>query len=53
MEYQHLDDRAIAQVKLAEVDLQAQIQVSDTGKGITVTFLPYVFDIFQNLPDTL
>jgi PAS domain S-box-containing protein len=32
---------------LEQVDSQAQITVSDTGKGISQKFLPYVFDYFR------
>ncbi|BAY21345.1 multi-sensor hybrid histidine kinase [Calothrix sp. NIES-2100] len=35
------------EIRLAAVDSQAQIQVSDTGKGISAEFLPYVFDYFR------
>jgi PAS domain S-box-containing protein len=35
------------EVRLEEVDGYAQIIVSDTGKGIELEFLPYVFDSFQ------
>jgi PAS domain S-box-containing protein len=35
------------EVKLAQVDSYAQITVSDTGKGISPEFLPYVFDYFR------
>ncbi|WP_432813045.1 PAS domain S-box protein [Pantanalinema sp. GBBB05] len=35
------------EVRLEPVDHQAQITVSDTGKGIPANFLPYVFDYFR------
>ncbi|MEG4939607.1 PAS domain-containing protein [Microcoleus sp. F4-D5] len=35
------------EVRLAQIERQAQIQVTDTGKGITPDFLPYVFDHFR------
>jgi PAS domain S-box-containing protein len=35
------------EVTLEQLDLQAQITVSDTGKGICPAFLPYVFDYFR------
>jgi PAS domain S-box-containing protein len=34
-------------VSLKRVDSYAQIQVKDTGKGITSGFLPYIFDYFR------
>jgi PAS domain S-box-containing protein len=34
-------------VRLAQLDNQVQITVSDTGKGIDPKFLPYVFDYFR------
>ncbi|GAB4151013.1 MAG: hypothetical protein Fur0046_30260 [Cyanobacteria bacterium J069] len=34
-------------VTLAQIGSQAQIQVRDTGKGISAHFLPHVFDYFR------
>jgi PAS domain S-box-containing protein len=34
-------------VRLDPIDSHAQLQVSDTGKGISPDFLPYVFDYFR------
>ncbi|MBE9008774.1 PAS domain-containing protein [Pseudanabaenaceae cyanobacterium LEGE 13415] len=34
-------------VRLSEIDRDAQIQVIDTGKGISAAFLPQVFERFQ------
>ncbi|MBW4421228.1 MAG: response regulator [Myxacorys californica WJT36-NPBG1] len=35
------------EVRLAEVNDQAEITISDNGKGIPANFLPYVFDYFR------
>ncbi|MCC5629280.1 PAS domain S-box protein [Nostoc sphaeroides CHAB 2801] len=35
------------EVRLEQIGLEAQIQVIDTGKGIMLEFLPYVFDYFR------
>jgi PAS domain S-box-containing protein len=35
------------EVQLEQVDTYAQIQVKDSGKGISPEFLPYVFDYFR------
>jgi signal transduction histidine kinase/ActR/RegA family two-component response regulator len=35
------------EISLAQVNAQAQIQVKDTGKGISANFLPFVFDHFR------
>ncbi|MBD3887129.1 response regulator [Phormidium tenue FACHB-886] len=35
------------EVRLEQVGNQAQITISDNGKGISIEFLPYVFDYFR------
>ncbi|MHC0062139.1 PAS domain S-box protein [Nostoc sp. UIC 10890] len=40
------------EIRLMEAGNQVQIQVSDTGKGISPDFLPYVFDYFRQADGT-
>ncbi|MCC5600429.1 hybrid sensor histidine kinase/response regulator [Nostoc favosum] len=40
------------QVRLKQADGYAQIIVSDTGKGISAEFLPFVFDYFRQADST-
>ncbi|HEX8088630.1 MAG TPA: ATP-binding protein [Blastocatellia bacterium] len=39
-------------VQLARVESQAEIKVSDNGKGISAEFLPFVFDRFRQADST-
>jgi PAS domain S-box-containing protein len=45
-------DGGQVEVRLAQVGKYAQIQVQDTGKGISPEFLPYVFEYFRQEDST-
>jgi PAS domain S-box-containing protein len=40
------------EVRLEQMDHQAQITISDNGKGIAADFLPYIFDYFRQADST-
>jgi PAS domain S-box-containing protein len=41
------------EVRLDRIDSHVQIQVSDTGQGISPSFLPYVFDRFRQADSSI
>lgn len=45
-------ERGKINISLDYIDAQAQITVSDTGKGISSSFLPYVFEYFCQADST-
>ena len=40
------------QIRLARVNSSVEITVSDTGRGISAEFLPYVFERFRQADNT-
>ncbi|HEY9861862.1 MAG TPA: GAF domain-containing protein [Candidatus Obscuribacterales bacterium] len=41
------------EIRLSTIGTQAQIQVKDTGKGISSEFLPYVFETFRQADSSI
>jgi PAS domain S-box-containing protein len=40
------------EIRLKQVDQEAQVQITDTGQGINPEFLPYIFDYFRQEDST-
>jgi PAS domain S-box-containing protein len=47
------DPGGSVEIYLQQIDVHAEVQIKDTGKGITSDFLPFVFESFRQADSTI